>query len=65
MWFLEWMWDKRTRAVVVDADGKVISSAASEHEPFKTAHPGWASRTLKTGGAPPQEAIRRGAGIRS
>jgi xylulokinase len=33
-----------TRAVLVDANGKLIAGASSEHEPFKTAHPGWAEQ---------------------
>jgi xylulokinase len=33
-----------TRAVVVDGEGKLIAGASSEHEPFKTAHPGWAEQ---------------------
>ena len=45
MWFLGMdVGTGGTRAVVVDAAGRVISSAAAEHEPFKTAHPGWAEQ---------------------
>jgi xylulokinase len=33
-----------TRAVIVDETGKVISSASSEHHPFRAAHPGWAEQ---------------------
>ena len=59
MWFLGMdVGTGGTRAVVVDADGKVISSAASEHEPFKTAHPGWAEQDPEDWWRTAQEAIR-------
>jgi xylulokinase len=47
-----------TRAVVVDGEGSVIASAASEHEPFKTAHPGWAEQDPEDWWRAAQEAIR-------
>ena len=43
MWFLGMdVGTGGTRAVIVDAAGKLIAGASSEHEAFKTAHPGWA-----------------------
>ena len=33
-----------TRAVVVDAAGKLMGSASSEHAPFRAEHPGWAEQ---------------------
>ncbi|MHB1021008.1 MAG: xylulokinase [Acidobacteriaceae bacterium] len=33
-----------TRAVLMDASGKVIASHASEHAPFRSLHPGWADQ---------------------
>jgi len=47
-----------TRAVVVDADGKLIAGASSEHAPFKTAHPGWAEQDPEDWWRAAQEAIR-------
>ena len=47
-----------TRAVVVDGDGRVISSAASEHAAFRTAHPGWAEQDPEDWWRATQEAIR-------
>ncbi len=45
MWFLGMdVGTGGTRAVIVDAAGKVIASAASEHTPFRTPHPGWAEQ---------------------
>jgi xylulokinase len=44
--------------VVVDGNGKVISSASCEHEPFKTAHPGWAEQDPEDWWRAAQEAIR-------
>jgi len=45
MWFLGMdVGTGGTRAVVVDAEGKLIAGAASEHAPFRTAHPGWAEQ---------------------
>jgi xylulokinase len=45
MWFLGMdVGTSGTRAVVVDADGKLIAGAAAEHAPFRTPHPGWAEQ---------------------
>jgi len=33
-----------TRAVIVDESGQVVASAASEHQPFRAPHPGWAEQ---------------------
>ena len=45
MWFLGLdVGTGGTRAVVVDANGKLIAGAAAEHAPMKTAHPGWAEQ---------------------
>jgi xylulokinase len=33
-----------TRAVLVDAKGKLVASAAREHAPFRSPHPGWAEQ---------------------
>jgi xylulokinase len=47
-----------TRAVVVDAAGRLIAGASSEHEAFKTAHPGWAEQDPEDWWRAAQEAIR-------
>jgi xylulokinase len=47
-----------TRAVIVDAEGRVVSSASSAHEPFKSAHPGWAEQEPEDWWRAAQEAIR-------
>jgi xylulokinase len=47
-----------TRAVVVDGEGNLIAGASSEHEPFKTAHPGWAEQDPEDWWRAAQEAIR-------
>jgi xylulokinase len=47
-----------TRAVVLDSEGKLIAGASSEHEPFKTAHPGWAEQEPEDWWRAAQEAIR-------
>jgi xylulokinase len=45
MWFLGMdIGTGGTRAVVVDANGKLIAGASSEHAPFRTPHPGWAEQ---------------------
>lgn len=33
-----------TRAVLIDEHGQVVASAASEHAPFRSPHPGWAEQ---------------------
>jgi len=59
MWFLGMdVGTGGTRAVVVDADGKLIAGASSEHEPFKTPHPGWAEQDPEDWWRAAQEAIR-------
>ena len=66
MWFLGMdVGTGGTRAVVVDADGKLISGASSEHAPFRTPHPGWAEQDPEDWWRAAQEAIRTGAGGRS
>src|ERR1700677_2122616 len=47
-----------TRAVVLDSEGKLIAGASSEHEPFKTAHPGWAEQQPEDWWRAAQEAIQ-------
>src|ERR1700728_2002710 len=45
MWFLGMdVGTSGTRAVLVDEQGRVISSASEEHAPFRTEHPGWAEQ---------------------
>ena len=46
-----------TRAVLVDGEGKLIAGASSEHEPFKSAHPGWAEQDPEDWWRAAQEAI--------
>ena len=59
MWFLGMdVGTGGTRAVVVDATGRVISSASSEHAPFRTPHPGWAEQDPEDWWRAAQEAIR-------
>src|SRR5580698_8067583 len=59
MWFLGMdVGTGGTRAVVVDADGKLISGASSEHAPFRTPHPGWAEQNPEDWWRAAQEAIR-------
>ena len=59
MWFLGMdVGTGGTRAVVVDAGGRVIASAACEHEPFKTAHPGWAEQDPEDWWRAAKESIR-------
>jgi xylulokinase len=41
----------------VDETGKVLSSASSEHEPFRVAHPGWAEQDPEDWWRAAQEAI--------
>ncbi len=47
-----------TRAVLIDEHGKVIASAASEHAPFRSPHPGWAEQDPEDWWRAAQEAIR-------
>jgi xylulokinase len=47
-----------TRAVLVDGAGRLIAGAASEHEPFKAAHPGWAEQEPEDWWRAAKEAIR-------
>lgn len=59
MWFLGMdVGTGGTRAVIVDADGKLISGASSEHAPFRTPHPGWAEQDPEDWWRAAQEAIR-------
>src|SRR6185369_18031689 len=59
MWFLGMdVGTGGTRAVVVDANGKLISGASSEHAPFRTPHPGWAEQDPEDWWRAAQEAIR-------
>jgi xylulokinase len=59
MWFLGIdVGTSGTRAVLVDGEGKLISGASCEHEPFKTAHPGWAEQDPEDWWRAAQEAIR-------
>ena len=59
MWFLGMdVGTGGTRAVVVDADGKLISGASSEHAPFRTPHPGWAEQDPEDWWRAAQEAIK-------
>ncbi len=47
-----------TRAVLVDANGKVIASASSEHAPFRATSDGWAEQDPADWWRAAQEAIR-------
>jgi xylulokinase len=47
-----------TRAVLVDASGKVIASASSEHAPFRATSDGWAEQDPADWWRAAQEAIR-------
>ena len=45
MWFLGMdIGTGGTRAVLVNEQGRVVSSASEEHAPFRTPHPGWAEQ---------------------
>ena len=60
MWFLGMdVGTGGTRAVVVDAAGKLISGASSEHAPFRTPHPGWAEQDPEDWWRAAQDAIRK------
>ena len=59
MWFLGMdVGTGGTRAVIVDAAGKLIAGASSEHAPFRTPHPGWAEQDPEDWWRAAQEAIR-------
>jgi xylulokinase len=47
-----------TRAVLVDENGQLVASASSEHEPFRTPHPGWAEQDPDDWWRAAQQAIR-------
>lgn len=47
-----------TRAVIVDAEGRLIAGAESEHAPFRTPHSGWAEQDPEDWWRAAQEAIR-------
>ena len=47
-----------TRAVLVDDKRQLIASASSEHEPFRTPHPGWAEQDPEDWWRAAQQAIR-------
>src|SRR6201996_3328335 len=60
MWFLGMdVGTGGTRAVVVDASGKLISGASSAHAPFRTPHPGWAEQDPEDWWRAGQDAIRK------
>jgi xylulokinase len=48
-----------TRAVLVNKDGKVVASAAVEHVPFRSTHPGWAEQDPEDWWEAAQGAIRQ------
>lgn len=59
MWFLGMdVGTGGTRAVLVDENGKLIASAASEHAPFRSEHPGWAEQDPEDWWRAAQQAIR-------
>jgi len=59
MWFLGMdVGTGGTRAVVLDASGKLIATASSEHAAFRTPHPGWAEQDPEDWWRAAQEAIR-------
>ncbi len=59
MWFLGMdVGTGGTRAVIVDASGKLISGASSAHAPFRTPHPGWAEQDPEDWWRAAQDAIR-------
>lgn len=58
MWFLGMdVGTGGTRAVLVDENGKLIASAASEHAPFRAEHPGWAEQDPEDWWRAAQQAI--------
>ena len=59
MWFLGMdVGTGGTRAVVVDAAGKLMGTASSEHAPFRAEHPGWAEQDPEDWWRAAQNAIR-------
>jgi len=59
MWFLGMdVGTGGTRAVIVDAAGKLVGSASSTHAPFRAEHPGWAEQDPDDWWRAAQEAIR-------
>ena len=66
MWFLGMdVGTGGTRAVVVDAEGRLISGASSEHAPFRTPHPGWAEQDPEDWWRAAQECDQAGSGCRA
>jgi xylulokinase len=60
MWFLGMdVGTGGTRAVIVDAHGKLISGASSAHAAFRTPHPGWAEQDPGDWWRAAQDAIRK------
>jgi xylulokinase len=47
-----------TRAVLINEQGQVVASAASEHAPFRSSHPGWAEQDPEDWWRAAQAAIR-------
>jgi xylulokinase len=47
-----------TRAVIVDAAGKLVGTASANHAPFRADHPGWAEQDPEDWWRAAQEAIR-------
>jgi xylulokinase len=59
MWFLGMdVGTGGTRAVVVNATGKLMGTASCEHAPFRAEHPGWAEQDPEDWWRAAQEAIR-------
>ena len=59
MWFLGMdVGTGGTRAVVVDAAGKLMGTASCEHAPFRAEHPGWAEQDPEDWWRAAKEAIR-------
>ena len=59
MWFLGMdVGTGGTRAVVVDATGKLMGAASSDHAPFRAEHPGWAEQDPEDWWRAAQDAIR-------
>ena len=48
-----------TRALVIDATGKVVASASAEHEHFASPHPGWAEQDPRDWWRACGEAVRK------